>query len=819
MSDVFISYSRRDKDFVKRLQAALAAGKRDVWVDWEDIPPTADWWREIQSGIEAANAFVFVITPDSVRSEVCNRELDYALKNNKRLIPILNRDVTDPNDEKAMNPAIGSHNWLFFRDTDDFDSAFAALINAVDTDLGQVRIHTRLLTRAKEWDTNNRNASFLLQGDDLTNAEAWLARGINKKPAPTDLHTAYILASRRAASNRQRRLLAGVSVALVISVVLALLSFSLYGEANRQQAIAVNNAATATIAQGQAEVNAATATFAQGQAEINAATAVAGATAVADANQQAQSVALAGQAEVELEGPRPERGVLLALAAFQNHRYTWQAERALAFSLQPTLEHFELISSNEKMTSLDWSPDGSFIVTGTNQGNVFIWKPDGQPNSRLEQPAPVTPAAITRVRWSPDGSHIATADAKGGVQIWSVSNGDALLQFTLGDSAANGAAHGGSVNDIAWSSDSLHLASASADKTAKIWDAATGGLLATLSGHTAAVNSVQWSPDGSRLVTVSNDRAAKMWDATTGKEIVTLSGLILSATWSPNGKRLATASTTNTITIWSVNDTGIEAANVLLGHTGRINRVAWSSDGVRLATASDDDSARVWNPTSGQLLRTLFGHTGNITDLAWEGTPGNPRLITVSEDQTARMWNSDTGGELLKFSGASDTITGIFWPKDGQYVAALVNDGTVRVWQVWRSDQTLTDLARGCCAQRILTDEENIQFGLPTATVAPTLSYPPTALAGCEAALPTRLYPGARGMVSDDDPALLNVRVQPGTNSRRIAQVSPGQTFQVTGGPECAEGLNWFHIIYGIGAVQGWIAEGQDGQYFVQLVG
>ena len=76
--DVFISYSRKDKSFVQKLHEGLTQKQKDSWVDWEDIPLTAEWWAEIQSGIEAAEAFIFVISPDSVVSEVCREEIAYA---------------------------------------------------------------------------------------------------------------------------------------------------------------------------------------------------------------------------------------------------------------------------------------------------------------------------------------------------------------------------------------------------------------------------------------------------------------------------------------------------------------------------------------------------------------------------------------------------------------------------------------------------------------------------------------------------------------------------------------------------------------------
>src|SRR4051812_29988178 len=134
MSDVFISYSRKDKEFVQTLHKVLTENKRDVWVDWEDIPTTADWHAEINDGIEAANSFIFVISPDSVASKICSEELAYAVENKKRLIPLVHRDV----DPKVVHPALASHNWLFSRDTDDFRAAVDKLVTALDTDLDWV---------------------------------------------------------------------------------------------------------------------------------------------------------------------------------------------------------------------------------------------------------------------------------------------------------------------------------------------------------------------------------------------------------------------------------------------------------------------------------------------------------------------------------------------------------------------------------------------------------------------------------------------------------------------------------------------------------
>lgn len=89
MADVFISYSRRDDAFVRKLYNELAAHNRDAWVDWEDIPPTAEWLKEVYAGIEAADTFICVLSPDFITSSIGAKELEHAIACKKRLIPII----------------------------------------------------------------------------------------------------------------------------------------------------------------------------------------------------------------------------------------------------------------------------------------------------------------------------------------------------------------------------------------------------------------------------------------------------------------------------------------------------------------------------------------------------------------------------------------------------------------------------------------------------------------------------------------------------------------------------------------------------------
>src|SRR4029078_10377050 len=88
----------------------------DFWIDWEGIPPTVDWWKEIQKGIEEADVFLFLISPDSAKSKVCRQEIAHAANNGKRLIPIIVRDIQSDESPSELRPL----NWIFLRENDDF---------------------------------------------------------------------------------------------------------------------------------------------------------------------------------------------------------------------------------------------------------------------------------------------------------------------------------------------------------------------------------------------------------------------------------------------------------------------------------------------------------------------------------------------------------------------------------------------------------------------------------------------------------------------------------------------------------------------------
>jgi hypothetical protein len=167
--DAFISYRRSPADsaFVDGLQQELAARGKQVWVDRTNIEPASDWAKRIDRGIEASKAFVFVLTPESVASEECMRELALAAVQRKLIVPVLLRAV----DRARLPESLTRPNWIDFSPGHDVGAGVDRVVSALEEDLPWRDAHTRLTVRAKEWANAGRDRGFVLRGGDLRAAE------------------------------------------------------------------------------------------------------------------------------------------------------------------------------------------------------------------------------------------------------------------------------------------------------------------------------------------------------------------------------------------------------------------------------------------------------------------------------------------------------------------------------------------------------------------------------------------------------------------------------------------------------------------------
>ena len=191
--DVFVSYSNADADFARKLNDTLQIQNKTTWFDQESIISGTDFEEEMYKGIELANNFLFIISPNSISSNYCATEVEYAIKLNKRIVTVLYLPV----DVDSLHPGLAKVQWIDFRKHGgDFLTNFGELTRTLDADPDYVKNHTRLLLKSKEWEQQKRDDSFLLRGKDLAASEEWLKESENKQPSPTNLQLEYLTASR-----------------------------------------------------------------------------------------------------------------------------------------------------------------------------------------------------------------------------------------------------------------------------------------------------------------------------------------------------------------------------------------------------------------------------------------------------------------------------------------------------------------------------------------------------------------------------------------------------------------------------------------------
>jgi WD40 repeat protein/uncharacterized caspase-like protein len=280
------------------------------------------------------------------------------------------------------------------------------------------------------------------------------------------------------------------------------------------------------------------------------------------------------------------------------------------------------------------------------------------------------------VAFSPDGARVASGSADKTLKLWDASTG-ALLRTFKG--------HSKEVSSVAFSPDGIHLLSGSWDNTLRVWDAASGELLRTFEGHPKEVSSVAFSPDGRHLVSGSWDGTVKVWDAVTGELVRSLEhgGEVRSVAFSPDGKKVLSGADGYTVKLWDL-ATGQQVHVFSWQSTGaRINEfvfsVAFSPDGGRVLSGSESPHATpgeqaliLWDAATGQLIRS-FEHSGSVHSASF--SPDGKYVLSGGE-QGMKLWDAATGQLTRAFEA---NVSSVAFSPDGRQLLSDFGT-TLRLW-------------------------------------------------------------------------------------------------------------------------------------------
>lgn len=327
----------------------------------------------------------------------------------------------------------------------------------------------------------------------------------------------------------------------------------------------------------------------------------------------------------------------------------------------------------QAVNSVDFSRDGNLIATGSTDEMIKIWTKEGLLISTL----PGHKDGINQVSFSQQQQMLVSASKDGTVRVWSLQALPRMLQ--LKDYKIYSSSFSGKNSDLVVSPGRDLRTN---DHVVVLWNL-KGEVKKTFRGHRNTVNNVSFSPDETRIASASDDKTVKIWDLE-GKELNTIvhPSAVWSVVFSPNNQFIATASNDNKIRIWSLDGT---LKQTLEGHTKQINDLSFSPDGKILASASNDKTVNLWDVHQGLLMTSLTPAKIRFSSVSF--SPDNQLIVATKDGESIAIWKKQNStwkpietsavlGKHLK------QIYEVNFSPNSQILASASVDGTIKLWDI-----------------------------------------------------------------------------------------------------------------------------------------
>ncbi|MCB2209827.1 TIR domain-containing protein [bacterium] len=660
MADTFISYSRKDIAFAKIVHDSLKKNGIETWIDWQDIPPAVDWFDEVKEAIEHSDTFVFIISPNSIQSEICSDEIAHAELNNKRLIPIVIGDIDPQKVPSTLQPL----NWIFFKEEDQkYAKALNDLVTALTLDQPWMKAHTRIQNRALEWKRCGKETGYLLHGADLEEAEKWLAQAAGKDPDPTALQTEYILASRTQATRRQRRTLIGVVVGLVVAIVLGVLAWN-------QRNIAVSEGQMRATAQMEAEEEAHSRATQQAIAE--------------EQRIIAESKGLAAQSMSKQNQTHYDVALLLGVEALKK-QVNNETKSAMLHALMydPKLERYLNVDETSDIFEVATNSDFTQIAVAGDGGKVHVLDPV---TGLLEYPPiDLGDLEINNIKFSPDDSIIAIS--AGSASPFSSASPIYLLNATTGAleyslSVPENTANGTRTYAVGFISDRVLVSLGM--RRLYFWDVLSGEILNEKIIDIGYRMSV--SHDKSMIV-VGSSQDFHLFDVQSGEQMVnkvidfrtSSLNVIKSISFSADDKSIVFGTAKGEVVLYDIKTK--TKSNFSLFHDDRIyvNNVRFA--GKSVLVSADENYIYFWNSKTGDRL--IKWHYDGIDQFLKEYkdnliiSPDNQTLIVGESSGRISLYSIWTRPDMsVPFEYMDFKIENLNISSTGDYVYTVISEPT-----------------------------------------------------------------------------------------------------------------------------------------------